>query len=75
MSRFRVPVQNDRGRGHRLAPELGYGEEPPAVGRRKKTVPSLSRYEVSREERLRDTGRKAADRPDLDRITFWSGAR
>ena len=50
------PVQDDRRRGHRLAPERGDGEEALAVGGREEAVAGDRHVEPSLEQRLRSAG-------------------
>src|ERR1035437_4863508 len=71
---FRVPVQHDRRRGHRLATERGDDEKAPPIGGREEAVSGGSRVEAALEKRVRGAGLHAASGLNVDRHQLLGGS-
>src|ERR1035437_11114464 len=71
---FRVPVQHDRRRGHRLATERGDDEKAPPIGGREEAVSGGSRVEAALEKRVRGAGLHAASGLNVDRHQLLVGS-
>src|SRR5450830_1786213 len=65
-SQFRVPVQHDRRRGHRPAPERGDGEKAPSIGGGEEPASGDCHVEAPQEERLRYPGHEVTSGLDVD---------